>query len=257
MSCAQKPLSSICPVHYRDHSRFLILMHHMDIETHFPSSIMEMDDDIPMYKANHSMEASQIPAWMSEGYQTQHKAKQKGWPIPMWQYEPPPEIHPNCTPSHSTNTSHHTHTTGAPLYDRWVDRWVMVPRWTLWRVKSYRMHPHISIHTVPSSDPHLSGPIIHSRIICVRKSSSHSPFLPYGPSHQQWGSRVSFVGDGLVPQIANQRNANQCQRHVMWWEYHDYVCYVWHGKNKFFLHDQLCRANPAEFASILAVYFLS
>ena len=98
MSCAQQSLSSICPVHYLDLSRFLNLMHHMDIETHFPSSIMEMDDDIPMYKASHPMEASQIHAWMSEGYQTQHKAKQKGWPIPIWQYDllpkPIPIAHP-------------------------------------------------------------------------------------------------------------------------------------------------------------------
>ena len=98
MSCAHKPLSSICPVHHTDHSRFLILMHHMDKETHFPSCIMEMDDDIPMYKANHSMEASQIHAWMSKGYQTQHKAKQKGWPIPMWQYELPPKPIPIAHP---------------------------------------------------------------------------------------------------------------------------------------------------------------
>ena len=66
-------------------------MHHMDIETPFSSSIMHIDDDIPMYKANHSTEASQIHAWMSEGYQTQRKAKQKGWRIPMWQYEVPPK----------------------------------------------------------------------------------------------------------------------------------------------------------------------
>ena len=98
MSCAQAPLSSICPVHYTDHSRFLILMHSMDIETHFPASIMEQDDDIPMYKANHSMEANQIHAWMSEGYQTQHKAKQMGWPIPMWQSEHPPKAIPIAHP---------------------------------------------------------------------------------------------------------------------------------------------------------------
>ena len=98
MSCAQQPLFSICPVHYTDQSGFLIVMHNMDVETHFPQSIMEMDDDIPMYKANHPIEESQMQAWMSKGYQTQHKAKQKGWPIPMWQYDLPPKPIPTAYP---------------------------------------------------------------------------------------------------------------------------------------------------------------
>ena len=155
MTCAQIPLSSICRAHYTDHSGFLILMHHMDIETHFRASIMEMDDDIPMYKANHSMEANQMHAWLSEGYRTQRKAKRMGWPY-VWQYEPPPKSHPNCKPPHTTNTSHHTHTTRASLYHRWI----RAPRWTLWRVYSYHMQPHISVHILPSSDPHLFGPFI-------------------------------------------------------------------------------------------------
>ena len=90
MSCARTPLSSICPVHYTDHSCFLLLKHSMGVDTHFPTTIMEQGDDIPMYKANHSMEANQMHAWMSEGYQTQRKAKQMEWPIPLWQYDPPP-----------------------------------------------------------------------------------------------------------------------------------------------------------------------
>ena len=98
MSYAEQPVSSICLVHYTHHSRLLILMYHMDKETHFPSSIMEMDNDIPMYKASHPMEASQIHAWMSEGYQTKHKAKQKGWPIPIWQYDLPPKPIPIAHP---------------------------------------------------------------------------------------------------------------------------------------------------------------
>ena len=64
MSCTQTPLSIICPAHSTDHSRFLNLMHSMDIEIHFPACIMEQEDDIPMYKANHSVEANQIHAWM-------------------------------------------------------------------------------------------------------------------------------------------------------------------------------------------------
>ena len=98
MSYTQQPLSSICPVHYTHHSHFLILMHHMGIETHFPSSIMEVDDDIPMYKASHPLEANQIHACMSEGYQTQHGAKQQGWPIPIWQYNLPPRPIPTSYP---------------------------------------------------------------------------------------------------------------------------------------------------------------
>ena len=47
--------------------------------------------------------------------------------------------------------------------------------------------------------------------------------------------RKWHVGHGLVPQIAKQRNANEWQRHVMWWEHRDYVWYVRHGKKKFFL----------------------
>ena len=52
------------------------------------------------------------------------------------------------------------------------------------------------------------------------------------------------VGDGLVPRIANQRNANQCQRHVMQWEHHDYASYVRHRKKKFFLLDHLFSYPP-------------
>ena len=55
----------------------------------------------------------------------------------------PPEAHPNGTPSHSSDTSHHTYTTGPPLHHRWI----MVPRWTLWRVHSCCMHPYILVHT--------------------------------------------------------------------------------------------------------------
>ena len=98
MSYVRQPLSSICPGHYIDHSRFLILMHHMGTEVHFPSSIMEMEDDIPMHKANNPMEANQIHAWMSEGYQTQQTAKQKGWPILMWQYALPSKPIPTSYP---------------------------------------------------------------------------------------------------------------------------------------------------------------
>ena len=46
--------------------------------------------------------------------------------------------------------------------------------------------------------------------------------------------RKWHFGHGLVPQIANQRNANEWQRHVMWWEHRDYVWYMRHGKKKFF-----------------------
>ena len=38
--------------------------------------------------------------------------------------------------------------------------------------------------------------------------------------------RKWHVGHGLVPQIAKQRNANECQRHVMRWEHCDYVWHV-------------------------------
>ena len=44
--------------------------------------------------------------------------------------------------------------------------------------------------------------------------------------------RKWHVGHGLVPRIAKQGNANDCQRHVMWWEHRDYV---WYGKKTFFL----------------------
>ena len=89
MTCAQIPLCSTCRALYPHHPGFLILMHHMDIETHFPTSIMEIDDDIPMQKGNHSMEANRMNAWLSEGYQMQRKAKRMGW-LYVWQYEPPP-----------------------------------------------------------------------------------------------------------------------------------------------------------------------
>ena len=46
--------------------------------------------------------------------------------------------------------------------------------------------------------------------------------------------RKWHVGHGLVPRIAKQRNASECQRHVMRWEHHDYVWYVRRGKKKFF-----------------------
>ena len=38
----------------------------------------------------------QIHAWMSEGYETLHKAKQMGWPVPMWQSELPPTYVPTA-----------------------------------------------------------------------------------------------------------------------------------------------------------------
>ena len=49
------------------------------------------------------------------------------------------------------------------------------------------------------------------------------------PTCRKW-----HVGHGLVPRIARQRNANECQRHVMWSENRDYVWYVQHGKKIFF-----------------------
>ena len=115
MSCVQTPLSSICLVHYTDHSRFLPLMHSMGTETHFPASIMEQDDDTPMYKANHSMEANQIHAWMSEGHQTQRKAKQMGWPIPMSQSELPRKSIPIAYPL-ATQLLVITHIPQEPLF---------------------------------------------------------------------------------------------------------------------------------------------
>ena len=56
--------------------------------------------------------------------------------------------------------------------------------------------------------------------------------------------RKWHVGYGLVPRIAKQRNANECQRHVMRWERCDYVLYVRHGKKNFFLWDPLFSYPP-------------
>ena len=89
MSCVHTPLSSICPVHYIDHSRFLNLMHSRHTFLH-PSWNKMM-----IYPC---MEANQIHAWMLEGYQTQRKAKQMGRPIPMWRSELPPKSIPIAHP---------------------------------------------------------------------------------------------------------------------------------------------------------------
>ena len=96
MECATNPFEKLCPIHYTDHSRFIALTHFLGIQLHFPPALLMHNDDIPML--TNAWQASQVHAWMSEGYQTLSKAKAKGWPIPDWQHDTLHSSIPVATP---------------------------------------------------------------------------------------------------------------------------------------------------------------
>ena len=81
MECAANPLQKLCPVHYTDHSHFIVLTHFLGIQLHFPPALFKHNDDIPMHKVTNEWQASQVHTWMSERYQARLRLRDGQFPI--------------------------------------------------------------------------------------------------------------------------------------------------------------------------------